>query len=94
MVRTIRILAILFSLAGIADSALAVPPPPPPPPPPPSGPPPPPPGMRGAPGPIVGAGLPVLVVGYGVYWLIRRRRQRAITDPSRNREGGIERRGG
>jgi hypothetical protein len=26
-----------------------------------------------APGPIIGAGLPVLAVGYGVYWLIRRR---------------------
>jgi uncharacterized membrane protein len=44
--------------------------------------------VRGAPGPIAGAGLPVLAVGYGVYWLIRRRRQRAMTDPSRNREGG------
>ena len=25
---------------------------------------------RGVPGPIVGAGLPVLAVGYGVYWLV------------------------
>jgi hypothetical protein len=30
---------------------------------------------RGAPGPIAGAGLPVLGIGYGVYWLIRRRRK-------------------
>jgi hypothetical protein len=30
---------------------------------------------RGAPGPIAGAGLPVLAVGYGVYWLIKRRRK-------------------
>jgi hypothetical protein len=30
---------------------------------------------HGAPGPIAGAGLPVLAVGYGVYWLIRRRRK-------------------
>jgi membrane protein DedA with SNARE-associated domain len=30
---------------------------------------------RGAPGPIAGAGLPVLAVGYGIYWLIRRRRK-------------------
>jgi hypothetical protein len=29
---------------------------------------------RGAPGPIAGAGLPVLAVGFGVYWLIRRRK--------------------
>ena len=29
---------------------------------------------RGAPGPIAGAGLPVLAVGYGVYWLNRRRK--------------------
>ena len=32
-------------------------------------------GVRGAPAPIVGAGLPMLVVGYGVYWLIKRRRK-------------------
>jgi hypothetical protein len=30
---------------------------------------------RGAPGPIAGAGLPVVAVGFGVYWLIRRRRK-------------------
>jgi hypothetical protein len=27
----------------------------------------------GVPGPIVGAGLPILAAGYGVYWLVRRR---------------------
>ena len=32
-------------------------------------------GVRGAPGPIAGAGLPILAVGYGVYWLVRRRRK-------------------
>jgi hypothetical protein len=32
-------------------------------------------GVHGAPGPLAGAGLPVLAVGYGVYWLVRRRRQ-------------------
>jgi hypothetical protein len=32
-------------------------------------------GYRGAPAPIAGAGLPVLAVGFGVYWLIRRRRK-------------------
>ena len=31
--------------------------------------------IRGAPGPIAGAGLPVLAVGYGVYWLVQRRRK-------------------
>ncbi len=30
---------------------------------------------RGAPGPIVGAGLPVLAIGFGVYWLVKRRRK-------------------
>jgi len=30
---------------------------------------------RGAPGPIAGAGLPILAVGYGVYWMIKRRRK-------------------
>jgi hypothetical protein len=29
----------------------------------------------GAPGPIAGAGLPVLAVGYGAYWLVRRLRR-------------------
>jgi hypothetical protein len=28
-----------------------------------------------APGPIVGAGLPMLAVGYGVFWLVGRRRK-------------------
>jgi hypothetical protein len=31
--------------------------------------------VHGAPGPIAGAGLPFLAVGYGVYWLIKRRRK-------------------
>lgn len=30
---------------------------------------------RPVPGPIAGAGLPVLAVGYGVYWLLRRSRK-------------------
>jgi opacity protein-like surface antigen len=33
-------------------------------------------GTRGAPAPLIGVGLPGLAVGigYGVYWLVRRRR--------------------
>lgn len=31
-------------------------------------------GVHGAPGPIVGAGLPV-AIAYGVYWLVRLRRK-------------------
>jgi hypothetical protein len=31
--------------------------------------------VHGAPGPIAGAGLPVVALGYGVYWLIRQRRK-------------------
>jgi len=33
-------------------------------------------GYHGAPGPIAGAGLPFLAVGYGVYWLVKRRRRK------------------
>ena len=58
-------LALSVPVATIA-AAFERPPPPPPPPPP---------EYRGAPGPVVGAGLPVLAVGYGVYWLVKRRRK-------------------
>jgi hypothetical protein len=34
-------------------------------------------GYRGAPGPIAGAGLPILAVGYGAYWLVRRYRRKS-----------------
>jgi LPXTG-motif cell wall-anchored protein len=32
------------------------------------------PSWRVAPGPVMGAGLPVLLIGGGVYWFVRRRR--------------------
>jgi hypothetical protein len=34
-------------------------------------------GPKGAPAPILGAGLPVLAIGFGVYWVVRRRRTAA-----------------
>ena len=37
-----------------------------------------PPTTRGAPGPIVAAGLPFLVVAAGAHWMVRRRRSRAL----------------
>lgn len=33
--------------------------------------------VRGAPGPIAGAGLPIVAAGFGIYWLVRRRRRNA-----------------
>jgi hypothetical protein len=34
-------------------------------------------GLGGAPGPVLGAGLPVLAVGAGIYWVVRRRKKAA-----------------
>ena len=31
---------------------------------------------RSVPGPIVGAGLPIAIIGYGAYWLVRRYHQK------------------
>jgi hypothetical protein len=33
--------------------------------------------VHGAPGPIAGAGLPILGLGYGAYWLLRRYRRKS-----------------
>ena len=33
--------------------------------------------VRGAPGPLAGAGLPVLLIGGGIYWIVRRRKKHA-----------------
>jgi LPXTG-motif cell wall-anchored protein len=32
-------------------------------------------GARGAPGPIAGAGLTVLLIGGGIYWIVRRKKR-------------------
>ena len=32
--------------------------------------------VRGAPGPLVGAGLPVILIGGGIYWIVRRQMQK------------------
>jgi len=34
--------------------------------------------VRGAPGPLAGAGLPVLLIGGGIYWLVRRRKRPSL----------------
>jgi LPXTG-motif cell wall-anchored protein len=39
--------------------------------------------VKGAPGPLVGAGLPVLLVGGGIYWIVRRRKRRARSSNDR-----------
>jgi hypothetical protein len=39
-------------------------------------PPPPPPPVKGAPGPVLGASLPGLAIGYGVYWVMKRSRRK------------------
>ena len=65
-------LAAIFTLPVFTMPTMAqFPPRPSPPPPPPAD------GGRysGAPGPIVGAGLPIFAIGYGVYWLVKRRRK-------------------
>jgi hypothetical protein len=44
--------------------------------------------VSGAPGPIAGAGLPILAIGYGVYWLIKRRRSDEISCQLKARPAG------
>jgi hypothetical protein len=33
-------------------------------------------GVKGAPGPLAGAGLPVILIGGGIYWIVRRQKQK------------------
>ena len=33
-------------------------------------------GVKGAPGPLVGAGLPVILIAGGIYWIVRRQKQK------------------
>jgi hypothetical protein len=38
--------------------------------------------LERASGPVVGAGLPILAIGYGIYWLVERRRKRDLASES------------
>jgi hypothetical protein len=38
--------------------------------------------VSGAPGPSAGAGLPILAIGYGAYWLVRRYRRKSDNSSS------------
>jgi hypothetical protein len=67
IVRTLTTSAVLFAAIALPTIALGYPTPPTPPPLP----------THGAPGPIAGAGLPILAIGYGAYWLVRRYRRKA-----------------
>jgi hypothetical protein len=52
---------------------------------------------RGAPGPVMGAGLPVLAIGFGVYSLVKRRREtksRLFLEQLRGRDGADRSRSG
>jgi hypothetical protein len=73
--RNIAIAGVLFTAIALPTIALAqpgrLPQPSPPPPPPSSG------STHPAPAPLIGAGLPVIAVGYGAYWLVRRYRRKS-----------------
>jgi hypothetical protein len=39
-------------------------------------------GVKGAPGPVVGAGLPLLLIGGGIYWVVRCRKKATASPPT------------
>ena len=56
----LALVAIMIALVGAVDSAFAQ-----------DGQP-----IRAVPGPIAGAGLPILAIGFGAYWLVKRFRRK------------------
>ena len=42
--------------------------------------------IRGAPGPLAGTGLPVLLIGGGIYWIVQRRKKPSLVRNSQLRE--------
>jgi uncharacterized membrane protein len=60
-ISALALVAITIALVGVVDSAFAGVP---------NG------TIRAVPGPIAGAGLPILAIGFGAYWLVKRFRRK------------------